>query len=83
MEETKGRVILTTEEYANLVRRSHELRILRELIYKTATLNYKKYVINVDSDAVSAFLKATDAGGFYDIYFDLVDNKKKEEEKGA
>lgn len=81
MEIRSGKVLMSKEEYDHLIRSEFELDHLKRVMYKSATLSWRKDEIRFDSDILSAYMKATDKLIYMDEYYRLLEEKENEKEK--
>ena len=76
-----GKVLMSKDEYDHLIRTEFELDQLMKLMYKSATLSWRKDEIRFDSDILTAYMKATDSIRYMDEYYRLLEEKENEKEK--
>lgn len=73
-----GKVLMSKDEYDHLIRTEFKLDQLMKLMYKSATLSWRKDEIRFDSDILTAYMKATDSIRYMDEYYRLMEEKEHE-----
>lgn len=73
-----GKVLMSKDEYDHLIRSEFELDHLKRVMYKSATLSWRKDEIRFDSDILTAYMKATDSIRYMDEYYRLMEEKEHE-----